>query len=206
MTPTRMQASSSRRVARDLFRATMLIVVAVLGGCVTAAVGTATVIGVDIVHDRRTLGSFVDDNTVEVKIRTAIQRDGELRKHTHLSATSMNGVVLLSGEAPTKALRDRAVALVRSFKEVRQIVDELRIAGETTLMSRLNDSWLTTKVKTRLFGRTRLDATRVKVVSEHGSVFLMGLVTREEGGQAAQITRSIKGVSRVVKVFEYTNG
>ncbi|MDH3381008.1 MAG: division/outer membrane stress-associated lipid-binding lipoprotein [Gammaproteobacteria bacterium] len=182
----------------------LLLTVLLLHGCAAAAVGT--VAAVDIASDRRTLGKYVDDNTVELKIRQAIRGDTTLKGKVNISVTSMNGVVLLSGEAPNTALRDRALAYARGFAEVRQVVNEIRLAGKTSWPSRMNDSWITTKVKTRLYKETRIDANRVKVVTEQGNVYLMGLVTRTEGDSAAGVARTVKGVTRVVKVFEYIQG
>lgn len=190
---------------RMLAISAVLACVATLTACL-AAVGAATVTAVDVAHDRRSIGSYIDDNNVEWKIRAAIWQDDSLREKVHVSATSMNGIVLLTGETPTKALQERIVAIAREQEEVRQIVNEMAVAGKTTMASRANDTWLTTKVKTKLFQTTSLDATRVKVVSEHSNVYLMGLVTRVEGDAAAEAARTVSGVSRVVKVFEYLDG
>ena len=181
---------------------TLAIIVVTQFGC-AIAVTTAAVTAVDIATDRRTAGNYVDDNAVELKIRRAIRSTPGLRKQVHISATSMNGIVLLTGETPTPALRDRIVQHAKKFPEVRQIVNEIRIAGKTSWPSRANDSWITTKVKTRLFRRTKMKANRVKVVTEQGNVYLMGIVSRTEGDAAANAARTVNGVSRVVKVFEY---
>lgn len=172
-------------------------------GCVATAVTVAAVTTVDVVHDRRTFGEYVDDNNIEFTVRYFVARDEELRSRTHLSATSMHGILLLTGEAPSVELKNRVVDFAKDIEGVRQVVDEIRISGETGFMSRTNDVWLTTKVKSTLFAKTKLDANRVKVVSEHGNVYLMGIVTREEGARATQIAREIGGVMQVVQVFEY---
>ncbi len=190
---------------RMLAISAVLACTATLTACL-AAVGAATVTAVDVAHDRRSIGSYIDDNNVEWKIRAAIWQDESLREQVHVSATSMNGIVLLTGETPTKVQQERIVAIAREQEEVRQIVNEMAVAGKTTMASRANDTWLTTKVKTKLFQTTSLDATRVKVVSEHSNVYLMGLVTRVEGNAAAEAARTVSGVSRVVKVFEYLDG
>lgn len=91
----------------------------------------------------------------------------------------------------------------RKFGEIRQLVNEISLSGKSTVASRMNDSWITGKVKTTLFKEIELDATRVKVITEYGKVYLMGLVTRKEGKAAANVARSVSGVSRVIKVFEY---
>ena len=174
-----------------------------LGGCVATAVTVAAVTSVDVAHDRRTIGEYIDDNNIEFTVRTFLVRDDDLRKNAHISATSMNGILLLTGEAPTADLKNKVTGFAKDVEGVRQLVDELRIAGETGYISRTNDVWLTTKVKSVLFAKTKLDANRVKVVSEAGSVYLMGLVTRKEAENATQITRQVGGVTQVVQVFEY---
>ena len=174
-------------------------------GCVATAVTVAAVTSVDVAHDRRTLGEYIDDNNIEFTVRTFVVRDDELRKNAHISATSMNGVLLLTGEAPSAELKNKVSGFAKDVEGVRQLVDEIKISGESGYLSRTNDVWLTTKVKSTLFAKTKLDANRVKVVSEAGSVYLMGLVTREEGNRATEITRGIGGVENVVQVFEYTN-
>ena len=176
-----------------------------LGGCVATAVTVAAVTSVDVAHDRRTMGAYIDDNNIEFTVRTFLVRDDELRKNAHISATSMNGILLLTGEAPSAELKNKVAGFAREVEGVRQLVDEMKIAGESGYISRTNDVWLTTKVKSVLFAKTKLDANRVKVVSEAGSVYLMGLVTREEAKNATEITRGIGGVRQVVQVFEYTN-
>ena len=172
-------------------------------GCVATAVTVAAVTTVDVVHDRRTLGDYIDDGNIEFQVRTFVVRDDELRTKAHISATSMNGILLLSGEAPTQRLKDKVANYAASVEGVRQVVNEIRISGETGYISRTNDVWLTTKVKTALFAKTKLEANRIKVVSEYGNVYLMGLVTRAEAEKATQIAREIGGVTQVVQVFEY---
>ncbi len=189
---------------------TLLLVLAatVLTGCVAAAVGTAGAVGVtsvDIIHDRRTVGAYVDDAAIEVKAKHFILTNDDIRKDTHVNVTSMNGIVLLTGEAPTPELRNRVVSHVRGIEGVRQVVNEVTTAGKTAMISRTNDTWLTAKVKTKLFDETKFDANRVKVVSERGNVYLMGLLSRAEAQAATDAASQVGGIVRIVKVFEYTD-
>ena len=181
-----------------------LAVAAGSGGCapvLVAGAGTAAVVA----HDRRTVGAFVDDQTIELKVRNAIHTDPGLRKNAHLSVTSMNGIVLLSGEVPTAEARDLAITQARTVAGIRQIVNELQVGPSASFASRSYDTWLTTKVKTRLVHTEGLDSTRVKVVTEDEVVFLMGLVTRREADLATDSARAVGGVDRVVKLFEYVD-
>lgn len=176
-----------------------------LSGCVATLVGAAAVTSIDIAHERRTLGAYIDDGAIELQIRQHLLRNEELRQQTHLSVTSMNGIVLLTGEARSARLKNHVLDYIKEIDGVRQVVDESEISGRTGLISRTNDTWLTTKVKTTLYARTGFDANRVKVVTEHGTVYLMGLLTREEASRAVDIVRHVDGVVRVVKVFEYVD-
>ncbi|MEJ2345097.1 MAG: BON domain-containing protein [Gammaproteobacteria bacterium] len=159
----------------------------------------------NVAHDRRTAGSFVDDEGIELKALKALHSDKEINDKTHISVTSFNQVVLMTGEAPTPELRDRAEALVKQIPRVRRVHDEVVIASPSALSSRTSDTWITAKVKTSLFGvkLPNFDPTRVKVVTENGTVFLMGLLRRSEADAVVNRVRQVGGVQRVVKVFEY---
>lgn len=174
-----------------------------VSGCVFVAATAATVTAIDIARDRRTTGSYIDDGLIEAKAKFELLSNEQLKGTTHFNVTSMNGVVLLTGEAPQAEQRTLAVDIVQDIAQVRQVVNEVRLAGKSNLGSRSNDAWITSKVKVKLFDADNLDATRIKVITESGIVYLMGLVSRIEGDSAAQAARTITGVERVVKVFEY---
>lgn len=175
----------------------------IMSGCVYVAATAAAVSAIDIARDRRTTGSYIDDQLIESKAKFELLSNESLKGTTHFNVTSMNGVVLLTGEAPQPEQRTLAVNIVQDIPQVRQVVNEVRIAGKSNLGSRSNDAWLTSKVKVKLFDSDNLDATRIKVITEAGIVYLMGLVSRIEGDSAAQAARTVTGVQRVVKVFEY---
>lgn len=175
----------------------------VLSGCVATMVGAAAVTTIDVVHERRTVGAYIDDGSIELQIQHYLLRNKAVRQQSHLNPTSMNGVVLLTGEAQNPQIKNQVIDYIQQIDGVRQVVDETDIAGKTGLISRTNDGWLTTKVKTRLYAKTGFEANRVKVVTEHGTVYLMGLVTHAEASRAVDVVRHIDGVVRVVKVFEY---
>lgn len=180
----------------------LLPAVFAIQGCapaVVAGAGTAAVAA----HDRRTVGSFVDDQTIEVRAASAIRTDEDLRRDTHVNVTSMNGIVLLTGEAATAEARDRVLAKVREVPGIRRTVNEIRIAPPSSFGARSHDTWLTTKVKTKLIKTETLDSMRVKVVTENKAVYLLGLVTQQEATLATDAARSTGGVARVVKLFEY---
>jgi len=189
----------------NLFVLPTLIVVGLLQGCASAVVGGAAT-GVAAAHDRRTVGTFVDDEVIEVKATSRLFSDQEIFDNTHINITAYNNIVLLSGEAPTDALKSKAYSLITSIPKVRKIHNEIVIAAPSSLLTRSSDTWITAKVKTNLFqvkDTPGFDPTRVKIISENGTVFLMGIVTRAEADIVINATRTISGVQRVVKLFEY---
>jgi len=178
------------------------VLLAALPGCGPALLaGGAT--GAALVHDRRTAGTVVEDQSIEFKAKSAIASDEELKEKSHLNVTSYNNVVLVTGEAPTEELKARALRLVEDVEKVKRVYDEIEIAAPSALLARGNDTVLTSKVKTRLLAAKGLDGTRVKVVTERGIVYLMGLVSGEEADIATDVTRKTRGVQKVVRVFQY---
>jgi osmotically-inducible protein OsmY len=170
-------------------------------GCAGVAIGGAATTAV-VHQDARTTGTFVEDQAIEFKALKALRDDVELKEQTHIGVTSYNQVVLLTGQAPTEDLRSRAIKLVSEITKVRHIHNEITIAAPSSMMSRTNDGVLTTKVKSKLFASDDLSGLQIKVVSEAGTVYLMGLVSNEVGDTAAQIASTTGGVQRVVKLFE----
>ena len=172
-----------------------------VAGCfpllIAGAAGTAL-----IATDRRAAGAQVDDTAIEAKISsTANDRYGD---RAHISTTSYNGIVLLTGEVPDAAGKAAMTEVARGTDRIRSVQNELVVAPPSELGSRTNDTYLTSVVKTRFLEATeKFSATHVKVVTDRGVVYLMGIVRRAEAEAAAQIAASTKGVTRVVKVFEY---
>lgn len=187
------------------FLLTLITAVVLLQGCAVAVVtGAAT--GAAALHDRRSTGAVLDDQAIEFRAARKISSEDEVDDQTHISITSYNYRVLLTGEAPTEALRARVVQIVRNVPNVRLVINEIAIAAPSSLTSRGNDTILTAKVKTSLIkikGFPGFDLTRVKVVTEHSTTYLLGLVTRAEADAVVEMARRISGVTRVVKVFEY---
>ena len=173
--------------------------------CVPLVVGTATVTVIDIVQDRRTVGRNIDDNALEVKLRKDIALDQQLGSSVNISVTALNGIVLLTGEVLTEEQRKRALLLARNYEETIQVVNEIQISGKTNITSRANDSWITTKVKSKLVRTKNLSASVIKVVTENGKVYLLGIVTNIEADAAVEAAKTVRGVTHIIKVFEYTN-
>ena len=189
---------------RRVRSAALMVICAVsLGGCVTALVAGAAIATIDILHDRRSAGEYVDDSTIELTAKNYLISQAELRGAAHVKAVSWNGILLITGEIDEESMKQRIIDKLRDIDGVRQLVDETTITGKTAMLARSNDTWITSKVKSRLLVKTGLDANRVKVVTTRGSVYLMGIVSQQEADTATELARQIKGVARVVKVFEY---
>lgn len=170
----------------------------VLPGCVPLAVvgaGTTALVA----GDRRTTGIYIEDENIEMKI---LRVSGDFNG-AHVNATSFNQKVLLTGEAPDEATRKKIEDLVKGVASVKEVVNELQVAGNSSLASRGSDSVITTNVKSRMVNNSKVSPLHVKVVTEASTVYLMGLVSPEEGDGAVETARTTSGVSRVVKVFEY---
>ncbi len=173
----------------------------VLSGCAPIVVAGAAAGTALVVADRRSAGAQLDDETIETK--AAADAMAQWGDRIHLNVTSFNGIVLLTGEAPDRATYDAIATLIKSIPRVRTVQDEMVIAPNTPMSSRTNDTYITSKVKTRFIEENRFPANRVKVVTERQVVYLMGMVTHKEGDDAAQIAAATSDVVRVVKVFEY---
>lgn len=183
----------------------LIAALALLNGCAPLVVGGAAT-GAAVAHDRRTPGTVIEDQTIEFKAYSALRKAEDLYSQSHINVTSYNMIVLLSGETPTEQYKQRAYEIVSDVDRVRRVYNELTVAAPSAIMSRSSDTMITAKVKTSLFnikGLEGFDPTRVKVVTENGTVYLMGLLTRAEGDATAEKARTIGGVQRVVKLFEY---
>lgn len=171
-----------------------------LSGCVPVAAGGAAAGGV-MAADRRTSGAYVEDEEIEWK--ALLQINEALGDKIHINVTSFNRNVLLTGEAIDEAAKKKAESVTKAIENVRNVTNELQIAGASSLTARTNDTILTSKVKAELFRENRFPVNYVKVVTENSVVYLMGMVTHKEAEDAAEIARSTDGVQKVVKVFEY---
>lgn len=183
-----------------------VFVLGIAGGLLSGCAGVVVAGGAaaaSIAHDRRTTGTVIDDNAIELKAGDRFAEDKELHELAHISTTAYNGVVLLTGEAPSEALRGRAERLVSKLEKVRRVHNEVIIAAPSSAMSRSSDALITGNVKGVMLTRKDTDPTRVKVVTSNGTVYLMGLVTRSEAERAVDAARHVGGVQRVVKLFEY---
>lgn len=170
-----------------------------LAGCAPLVVGGAMVGGVLVATDRRTTGAQLEDQGIEFKARARVR---ELATLGNVNVNSYNRIVLLTGEVPDADARARIQAAAAGVENVRSVVNELAIAGASSLTSRSNDALLTTKVKASLVDARDLHANAFKVVTERSTVYLMGRVTEREAARGAEVASTVPGVQKVVRVFE----
>ena len=182
--------------------AVLCATVALLQGCAPLIVAGATQAVVSA-GDPRSTGAQIDDQTIEIKVATAA--GSRWGNEVHLNVTSYNGIVLLTGEAPSTVVQDEITKIAKSTDRVRIVQNEMVIGPVTDLGARTNDTYITSKVKTRLVQEDNVKALYIKVVTERNVVYLMGIATREEAAAAAQVAATTSDVAKVVKVFEFKN-
>lgn len=172
-------------------------------GCAGPVVVGGAAAGGMVAHDRRSTGTMIDDQGVELAAAGALRTDERLHPGSHIEVTCFNRRCLLTGQVPTEDLRDHAVWVAGSDRRIRGLQNELAIAEPASLAARARDGWITGKVKSRLLAADDVPGMRIKVVTEARIVFLMGLVHRAEARAAAREARRVEGVEKVVKAFEY---
>ena len=189
---------NTQNIALKLFLS--LILVGQLSACVPVVVGGAAAGGA-MVSDRRTSGIYVEDENIELKALKMIETN--LGSTAHVNVTSYNRNVLLTGEAPSAEAKSKAETMIKTITNIRGITNEIVVGEKSTISSRSNDAYLTTKVKTQFVTENKFSANYVKVVTENNVVYLLGIVTKSEADAAAEIASNTSGVRKVVKLFEY---
>jgi osmotically-inducible protein OsmY len=179
-----------------------VLLTATLSGCISMQ---ASMSGepADRHHGERTFGAFIEDQAIENKIRINLKRADERLAASHFKVVSYNGNVLLAGEVANEDLKKQAGNIARRIRHVRQVHNELRTSGASSFLARVNDAWLTTKVKSRLYVNGETPGGRTKVATVNGVVYLMGLLTRGEADAIVEATQKVYGVQKIVKIIEY---
>ena len=185
-----------RPLAASLLAATALTA---LQGCAPLILGGAMVGGVLVATDRRTTGAQVEDQGIELRAAAAVR---DMATLGHINGTSYNRQLLLTGEVPDEAQRQRVEQTLARVENVRAVVNELAVSGNSSSTSRANDALLETKVKASFVDAKDVFANAVKVVSERANIYLMGRVTEREAARAADLASRVPGVTKVVRVFE----
>jgi len=181
--------------------AAIAVSLALLAGCVPVLIAGAAGGAAMVATDRRSAGAQVDDESIELKITT--QAGSEFGERIHLNVTSYNGIVLLTGEVPDQAALTSVGNLAKNVEKVRIVHNEMVVGPNSDFSARSNDTYITSKVKTRMLEANKFPPNVVKVVTERSVVYLMGIVSKEEGDAAAEIAATTAGVARVVKFFQY---
>lgn len=188
-----------RQIQTVVYGAALLASLVSLSACAPLIVGSAVVTGV-MATDRRTTGTQVEDESIEIKVASAVRK--EMGDRIHLNVTSYNRQVLLSGEVRTVADKERAEKLAQSQENVTSVVNDLAVMPVSSLTQRSKDTVITGQVKAAFVDAKDMQVNAIKVVTERGIVYLMGRVTSREAKRATDIARSIGGVTKVVRVFE----
>ena len=177
-----------------------------LSGCVGAVLVGGAAAGAAVAHDRRSAGTIVDDQSIEMKISYDLENNASVPPSSHINVTSYNYAVLLTGEVPTEQVSELAENTARQTNKVDRVYNELAISPSSSLGSTSTDAWITTKVKAALVhvdGLPEFDPSQVKVVTERGVVYLFGLLTPAEAEATTNTARRVDGVQKVVTLFEY---
>jgi len=191
-----------RVTQRALSIISLLLLASLLSGC-AALLEATTEDPIQLHPGKRTLGAMIDDEQLETIAQVNISKASPELDFAHINVVAYNGVLLLTGQVNSGELRNLAGSTVNKIPKVRQVFNEIQVQGQTSLLARTNDSWLTTKVKTILLANKDINSGRIKIVTENGVVYLMGLLSRIESDRVAQLISTTGGVQKVVKAVEY---
>ncbi|HDJ1440547.1 TPA: divisome-associated lipoprotein YraP [Serratia rubidaea] len=174
-----------------------------LQGCVPAVVVGSAAVATKTATDPRTIGTQVDDGTLEARVENAMSKDQQLKKDARVVATAYQGKVLLTGQSPNPDLSARAKQIAMGVEGATEVYNEIRQGTPVSLSTASADTWITTKVRSQILTSDTVKSSNVKVTTENGEVFLLGLVTEQEGQSAAQIASQVSGVKHVTTAFTY---
>ena len=190
------------RISRVIQLFTILLLVTTLTACLPGAfvVGAAASA---IVYDRRGLDAMSDDLRISRTAYKHINMDPFLKYNTRVVVTSFNRVVLIVGQVPDEQSKAKIQKLVDHIGGAKRIYNELVISGNVSPLTRSSDTWITTKIKGQMLSTAGLYSSQIKVMTENGTVYLLGYVTRRQAQLATEVASHVQGVQRVVKLFEY---
>jgi len=177
-----------------------------LTSCTTILVGTTGADGIQEDPTERTTGAVVEDQSIETKIIVNLKSIEPAFRQTNIDIVSHNGVVLLIGQVPSEELKSRATQISSEASgKIKRIHNELEVSESSGFLTRSNDTWIATKVRTLMLANSDVPSGQVRVITVNGAVYLMGMIDQSQGDNAANLARNVSGVTRVVKVFEYLN-
>ena len=189
-----------QKLKLTLAAAALITALPLLQGCVPAVIGAGAAAGVMTAHDRRSTGAQADDEGLEWKAAQQIPENDQA--NAHVNFTAFNRRLLITGEVPSEEAQNAIGERVGKLEGVKEVFNETVVGAASSLSSRTNDSYVTSKVKARLVDEKTLSANHIKVVTEAGIVYLMGIVTEREGKVAVAVTRTTAGVRKVVNLTE----
>ena len=192
-------------VTTNPYRLALLLTAALSLNACTSLINAVTSEPIQPDPSETSIGTDIDDWQMGTTIGVNIKKASLQLTDSHINVSTYNKVVLLTGEVATSELRTLAGNTARNYKGVRQVYNELKLQGSSSLLARTNDSWLTTKVKSKLLANKEIVSGEIEVVTESGIVYLMGIVSRDTADRAAAVASHTVGVVKVVRVFEYIN-
>ncbi|MGB5324520.1 MAG: BON domain-containing protein [Pseudomonadales bacterium] len=193
-----------RHRARRLFPAlTALLALSMLLASCSTVISAARQNPISEDYCKRTPGAYVDDEFIETKASVNLKETDRRFRQSQVKVTSYNGVVLLSGNVPESDLRDVATNIVQQIRKVRRVHNELNISPPRSFGAKISDSWLATKVRTRFLFDKHIASSRIKVVANNGVIYLLGLVNHQEADTIVNKAKTIYGLQKIVRVFEY---
>lgn len=176
-----------------------------LQGCVFLVGAAAGVASAVVVYDHRKIEKILMDERLAQNVMEHINANETLHQNAHIKAHCFNQVLLLTGQATTQAQKDLAGEIAHEVPDIKRIYNQISIKGPTSNLTRASDTWITTKIKTQMIATKGLSSGSIKVITENGTVYLMGSTSHEQADVAVEITRQVAGVQRVVKLFQYSD-
>jgi osmotically-inducible protein OsmY len=189
-------------ISTRLFACLFTALTLTLGGC-TAVTGVANPGTIDENYGKRTLGTQVEDESIETKIAHNLRRSDARLDDARINVDSYNGIVLLTGQVPSEELKQKANEVALEVRNVRDVHNELSVAANLPASQRLSDTWINTRIRTTLAADQSIDTSRLRFVTENDTVYVMGMVRRAEADRIVNAIADIGGVQRIVKVFDY---
>lgn len=175
-----------------------------LNGCVPLIVAGVTTTSFIVAKDKRSFGAMIDDQTIKYRVSSAISKNKALKQSGHISIHTYNGNVLLVGQVPNEKMKHTLIDLCKSVPKIKRVFNETTIAGPNSILNRSSDTYITSKIKAKLLLTKNIRSTNIKVITENGATYLLGISSPQEGNIIANIASNVNGVQRVVKLFEYS--
>jgi osmotically-inducible protein OsmY len=175
-----------------------------LQGCFFAAGAAAGAAAIAIVYDHRSLQNRFSDTNLATRVYNRLALIPEFKSNSHIEVTAFHGIILLTGQTPKLEWREEAEEIAKKTPGVVKVYNQVTIQGPTSTLTRTSDSWITTKIKTLMLANENLRSSSIKVVTENGVVYLMGVVDKHQAQIASDIARQVSGVQKVIRMFIYT--